>query len=160
MSTGDPARALSALKKRRGVIKRSLTRICNNLKTLEATPDVDHAKQLISKLEDLNKDFKSVHFSIIDLLEEESGDIDREQEILDKHEDKVVSMTLRLQKLVKSSSLATDTGSEKPSARKLARMQRCLQETAGAITSMKEEHVDVPLLEQYQEQLKRVVRCI
>lgn len=72
MSTDDPTRALSSLRKRRGVVKRSLTKLYNTLKTLEATPDIDHANRLVTKLEELDKEFKAIQLDIIDFLEEGS----------------------------------------------------------------------------------------
>lgn len=88
MSGEDSGRALTSLQRKRGVIKRSITCLVNTLKTLEATADapgvVDHAKQLVTKLEDFDKDFCSVHFEIVDLFREgESEDLEKEHEVLE-----------------------------------------------------------------------------
>ena len=153
----DADRSLSNLRKRRGVIKRSITRLVNTLKTLEANsddPDVgDRARPLIAKLEGWDKDFVSIHLEIVDLLEEESEDLEKEHEVLDKHEDDIADITLRLQKLVKPSSSPANVGCEKVPSHKLARVQRCLEATLGVLASVKEDHDDVPLLQQHQEQL-------
>ena len=49
-----------------------------------------------SELDGFDKDFRSIHDEIIDLFEEESADIEKEHEALDKHEDAIF---LRLQRL-------------------------------------------------------------
>ena len=59
---GDPARTLSSLRKRRGVIRASITRLGTRVKKLEAdtsAPEVgDGARQSLAKLESLEKDFQ------------------------------------------------------------------------------------------------------
>ena len=124
----DPGRALTSLRRKRGVIKRSITRLVSNLSTLEVASDDAHAKQLITKLEGFDKDFRSIHFEIVDLFgEEESEDLEKEHEVLDKHEDDVTAALLRLQKL--TMSRRTNAGSEKLLSRKLTRVLRRLEET-------------------------------
>ena len=70
MGTGDKASALSSLRKKRGIVKHSITRLVNTLKTLEVTPTapgvVDQTKQLVTKLEGFDKDFRSIHYGIVD----------------------------------------------------------------------------------------------
>ena len=158
MPLADAGRALTSFRRKRGVNKRSITRLVNTLKTLEATPDApgvfDHAKQLVTKLEDFDKDFRSVHFEIVDLFgEEESEDLEKEHEVLDKHEDDVTATSIRLQKLVAPRAKSVGAGVEKLLSRKLGRVQRCLEETEAALGPIAEDHDDIPLLEQHLEQL-------
>ena len=153
---GDKTSALSNLRKR-GIVKRSITRLVNTLKTLEATPHapgvVNQAKQLVTKLEGFDKDFRSVHYDVVDLFEEDSEDLEKEHEVLDKHEDDVTATSLRLQKLITLSSSTMDAGGEKASSRKLSRLEHRLKATNEALALLGEDHDDVPLLEQYQEQM-------
>ena len=127
------------------------------VKTLEINPKApgvtDQAKQLVTKLEGFDKDFRSVHYVIVDLFEEDSEDLEKEHEVLDKHEDDVTPTSLRLQKLITCSSSVMDAGTEKASSRKLSRVERRLKATNDALALLKEDHDDVPLLEQYQEQM-------
>ena len=157
----DPTRTLSSLKRKRGVVKRSITRLLNNLKTLETTRDaasvVDQAKQAMTKLESLDKDYRSVHYEIVDQLEE-GPDLDREHEVLDQHEDDVTDASLRLQRLIAAKPSAVDAGSERASSRKLARVESRIKATEEALALIKEDHDDVSLLEQYQEQMSDVKR--
>ena len=59
METRDKANTLSSLRKKRGIVKRSITRLVNTLTTLEVTPTapgvVDQAKQLVAKLEGFDR---------------------------------------------------------------------------------------------------------
>ena len=86
---GDPAVHLSNLRKRRGTVRKMITRLGNRLPELEAEagqPDtVEHTKQLIAKLENSSSELKSIHFQVIDLIDakEES----KEQDYLDLIDD-------------------------------------------------------------------------
>lgn len=103
---------LHSLKIQRGVVKRSVTRLIKNLKKLEDDSDVpgvaEDAKQLVTRLETLDKDFRSVHGQIANLFEEDSEDLEKEHEALDIHEDNIASAFLRLQRLISNSH--TETG--------------------------------------------------
>ena len=162
MSAEDTSRALSSLRKKRGIVRRSITRLVNTLRTLEATPDapgvVDQTKQLIAKLEGFDKDFRSIQYEIVDLFDEDSADLEKEHEVLDKHEDDVTATSLRLQNIIATSSSSVDTGKKKALSRKLARVERRLKATEEALASVKEDQDDVALLEQYQEQMSDAKR--
>ena len=125
----------------------------NTLKTLEITPKapgvVDQAKQLVTKLEGFDKDFRSIHYEIVDMFEEDSEDLEKEHEMLDKHKDDVTATSLRLQKLITCSSSVMDAGTEKASLRKLSCVECRLRATNDALAVLKEDHDEVPLLEQY-----------
>lgn len=149
--------SLSDLKRKRGVFKRSVTRLGNDLKTLESTPGdpgiVDHAKQLITRLEAYDKDFRAAHFDIVELLEEDSDDFEKEDEVLGAHEGNITSLLLRLQKIVKFGSSSTESSAGKLSSRKLSRVERRLRETEEALATMGKDGDETPLLEQYREHL-------
>ena len=72
------------------MIKRSLTNLYNQLKELEASTDEaakpNRAKQLMAKLEVLDKGFSAAHLDVMDLEDEESPDLEKEHEAMDKHE--------------------------------------------------------------------------
>lgn len=111
--TKDLTRTLTSLKRKRGIVKRSITRLPNTLKTLEDSPDapgvVDQARQSIAKLESLDKDFRSIHYDLFD----EGPDLEKEHEVLDQHEDDVTAASLRLQRLVAVKSSTVDAGSKR-----------------------------------------------
>ena len=92
-------RALSNLRKRRAVVRSSITRLSSRLKTFEDAPDGpgtgDHAKQLATKLDNLDAEFKSLHLQLIDQISaDEIGELEREQETLDKHDDDIATLTV------------------------------------------------------------------
>ena len=60
----------------------------------------EDAKRLVTRLETLDKDFRSVHGQIANLFEEDSEDLEKEHEALDNHEDNIASAFLRLQRLI------------------------------------------------------------
>lgn len=93
----DRARAISNLRKRRGVVRASITRLGNRLKELEGDPDqpdtADHAQQLTTKLESLDSDFKVHHLQLIDLIDSEDVSmLNIEQDTLDKLDDDVSTL--------------------------------------------------------------------
>ena len=67
-------RALSNFRKRRGIVKASITRLETRLAAMESTPDkdtVDNTRQLLAKLRTSDSDFKDLHMSMIDLIDDE-----------------------------------------------------------------------------------------
>ena len=69
----DP-RELSKLRKRRGVAKGSITRIDTRLGTLEDDADRpgirDSARQMLAKLKEHDAEFRKIHLTLIDLIDE------------------------------------------------------------------------------------------
>ena len=99
MSTRESALDLSVNRKRRGVARASITRMrarILDLETKERSSPVglETARRLKQKLEDLDSDFKSHHYAIVDLIEE--GTMDAEQTTLDEHDDRVTDLSIRL----------------------------------------------------------------
>ena len=85
----------------------SITCVTTKVREGEARKDddpgiADLSKKLKEKLESLDSDFRNHHFTIIDLLEEES-DLECEQTILDQHDDEVLDLTTWLDVLVDTS---------------------------------------------------------
>ena len=56
-------------------------------------------QQLLQKLESLDTDFKSYHFTILDLIEEQEV-LENEQATLDEHDDRIAKITNHIQKLL------------------------------------------------------------
>ena len=65
----------SQLRRRRGVVRASITRLGNRLRELEDTvaqpTTAMHAQQLNTKLKDLDSNFKDLHMQVVDQLEDE-----------------------------------------------------------------------------------------
>ena len=96
------ARALSTQRKRRGVVKASITRLSSRLKEFESKVEEpttqDHAQRLATKLETLDAEFKTHHFSLIDLIDDDDDEtLEKGQETLDQHDDDVTTLAVRIQ---------------------------------------------------------------
>ena len=89
---------ISTHERRRGVAQASINRLEARLTTLEGATDrpttQGAAKQLLSKLETLDAEYKTHHLAIVDLTDE-SGQEDQQRH-LDEHDDLVSELTLQL----------------------------------------------------------------
>ena len=97
---------LPDLRRRRGVSHASITRLSTKIVEAESTsgePGFNSlAQKLLKRLESLHSDFKTQHLAVVDSLEEGS-DLDREQDILDQHDDEVHDLSTRLERLIDAS---------------------------------------------------------
>ena len=101
----NEARVLSSLRKKRGASRSTVTRLGNQLRDLESDPEAagasDRAKQLLVKLDDADSDFKTLHFQVLDIIDENDEEaLKKEQDILDQHEDTVAALILRIQSVI------------------------------------------------------------
>lgn len=78
--------------KRRGAIKASITKLITKVTDLEAQEPgpttLTHAQQLTKRLENLDSDFKTRHFAIINVIEDDEQ-LAEEQDVLNQHEDEL-----------------------------------------------------------------------
>ena len=160
MSTVD----LSALKRRRGA-----TTKVTDLEAQEKGPSIlPHAQQFAKRLESLDSDYKTRHFAIIDVLEDE-GQLVEEQNLLNRHDDEVSDLNLRLQALMlvstTSPSPTPTTASDAhplPSRaileRRSAQLQARLISTHDKIGDLKEDGSEIHLVYLYQEHLADLKR--
>ena len=98
----DDERALSIARKRRGVIRASITRLDTRLTELEGKDTLtmaneSSAQNILQKLSSLDADFRSHHLAVVDLIAEDA--IEGEQVDLDRHDDRVDDLTTRIQQL-------------------------------------------------------------
>ena len=142
-------------------MRRSITRLCDRVSELEATADQprtpDCARQLLTKLQTLDSDFRTVHLELIDLIDEANTDaLNTEQERLDKRDDDVSGLTVRLEALMNPATPPTAPVAppldRRPLTRKLARVQTGLNRIDEAITPT-DTPVERALLSQCQEEV-------
>ena len=155
--TTDP-RELTKLRKRRGVVHASITRLESRLRELEEISDqpttADHAHQLAVRSKALDSEFKSYHLQLVDLIDENDDELlEKEQEILDKHDDHVADMNVRFNRLYSNATPTAPGDRQKLSSRKLAHLERSVISVRDAIIALPTDHEDISLLEQYQAQL-------
>ena len=106
---------LPGLRPRRGVSRASITRLSTKIVEAESKfgePGLNSiAQKLLKRLESLDSDFKTQHLAVVDSLEEGS-DFDREQDILNQHDDEVFDLSTRREHLIDASP-RTNTHSNK-----------------------------------------------
>ncbi len=157
MTDADKA-ALSTLRRRRGVVRASITRLATRLVDLEGKTDqpstLDLAHGMSKKLETLDSDFKVHHLSLVDAIKDEEAALE-EQEVLDDHDDKTEVLAARIKCLIVACSLRNDSGDRKVAARKLARIEGTVASVREGVSSMRDDP-DPCLLRQYDEQLQDV----
>ena len=123
---------LAKLRRRRGVPKGSITLIETRLDALEGEhdhPNVrDSARQMLAKLKEHDAEFRRIHVTVIDLIDDDDTLI-TEQALLDEHDDLVASLTVCIMTLADSanpSSTKTISESVIPSGIPLERHGYCL----------------------------------
>jgi hypothetical protein len=99
------------------------------------------------------KNFRAAHLEVIESIEEDSSDLEKENEFLNQHEDDISSASLRLQALLKP-----DDSNTRPLSRKLSRVEHHLRAIEKDLQSEGDSDEKTPLLEQYQEQLNDLNR--
>ena len=106
------------------------------------------------KLESLDAEYESIHFEIIDLLDD-SDDLEKEQTVLDKNDDDVSTLTIRLQTLStpKTTEAPSTMDPQRPLSRKLARLEKGLHSIDSIISSTAEAALERSMIQQCNEQL-------
>ena len=149
-------------KRRRGSAKASITKLTSKLIELEGQERdqsvSNHAQQLLKRLESLDTGFKTHHFAILNALEDEE-EVEAAQEEIDKHDDDVMNLSLRLQ------ALSTPTTEMSPAvevrsppdgtlvSRRLAQLQARLSSVIEETNALSGDPAEVHLVYLYQEVL-------
>ena len=150
------AASAANLRKRRGVVRASITRLGTRLGELEEASDqprtAEHARQLFTKLQALDGDFRKLHFELIDLTDD-ADTLEAEQATMDRHDDDVSTLSVRLQVLLSTLAdlIVTPTSDcRRPLSRKLSRVQGGLTRLAEAVS---DTPIERSLLMQCEEEL-------
>ena len=154
----EQERALTSSRRRRGVIRASVTKLGAKLTELEKKPDdpstLGHAQRLGPKLESLDSEFKVHHYTVVELIAKEE-DLDDEQAIFDQHDDTIADLSARIEKLVSACThRSTDPSTPRNlQARKLERVDKELAAINGAVDSLDKEANNTCRLQLHQEKL-------
>ena len=144
------------LRKRRGIVRASITRLSNRIKELEGKVDqpstFDLAKRDKDKLESLDSEFKVHHYAVVDVLDKPE-DLAKEQEVLDEHDDSIAELTIRMQKVISACATASDPNPRKIQSRRLARLEKSLSAVSEEIKALSKRSDDTCLIRQHEEQL-------
>ena len=146
----------STFRKRRGVACTSITRLSGRLAELEGRTDqpttIDLARRMSQTLESLESEFKAHHQALIDIIDGE-GDLQKEQDLLDQHDDDMSDLAVRIQQLITGCSTPSYSTVRKLASWKLSHLQTNLSTVSTGIASLSDETADVCLLYQFQEQV-------
>ena len=146
------ARAVSNLRKRRGVAKSSVTHLITRTAKLEAeaaAPDAGkNAKQLLTKLQSATEEFQHIHLSLIDAINEEE-ELEAEQAVLDELLDTSEELAARIQTVIDSADkLSPDDEYKVLTQRLLAPVDEALTALEGG------ECPDIPRMKLHDEQFQ------
>ncbi len=159
----EKERALSTARKRRGVVRASITRLDTRVAELEdkselSAEDKLSAQQLLQRVNALDVEFKTYHYTVVDLVDE--GSEEGEQIVLDQNDDKIASLTVRIRRLISPVLTSTtppiiaEPALARCLSRRLAHLGGEIQEIVRTIDSVApDSDVDSCLLRQYEEQL-------
>ena len=143
------------LRKRRGVVRASITRLSSRLKDLESKVEqpttLDHAQRMSKKLDTLDSEFKVHHYALIDLIDDDES-LGKEQAALDEHDDDVAALAARINLLITACSSSPESSSRKLVSRRLTHLGKKLSSIRGGVGKLTAGPDDVCLLRQYKEQ--------
>ena len=147
----------TTLRKRRGVVRASITRLATRLKDLETKVDqpttLDLAHRMSQKLDSLDSEFKVHHYALVDIIDDDDLS-SKEQETLDEHDDEIAELAIRIKKLISLCTATPDSNFRKVATRKQTRISKGVAAITEAIGSLTGSSDDVCLLHQYEEQLR------
>lgn len=113
-------------KRRRGIVRGSITRLATRLRDLEGKTDqpstLDLAQGMALKLRNHDQEYRQHHYSLVELLEDD-GDIEREQGTLDDLDDELADLTVRVKGLITACSSSAGSNERKVSNRRLSRCE-------------------------------------
>ena len=149
---------VATLRRRRGVVRASITRIATRLRELEgkvhepSTPSL--ARRMSQRLEALDTDFKTHHLAVIDAMgDDDTAGLAQEQEILDIHDDEVASLAYRFEQLTRAHTPGADAGGRVIATRRLSQLETKLSTLNTAIGKLTGDPHEIHLVHLYQEQL-------
>ena len=161
MST-DATLTLPVRHTRRGVIRASVTRLDARVAELEkkeriSPGDLTNAQCLQRKLDELDQEFRTYHFAVIDLTEEDATE--PEQALMDEHDDKVGNLSTCIQLLAdkyssNGSSSSTDSNPNRTLTRCLNRIEKNLKAIMDEVDALATgPDTDTCILRQYEDQM-------
>ena len=152
---------IATVKKRRGVARASLTRLTNRIQDIERESGepktLELAQRMSQKLTDLDAEFRSHHHALIDLIEDDDA-LSREQETLDAHDDLVAELSVRIKRVIATSSPSMNESARRIASRKLAHLQKSLDSIDSVVNDTSKAITDMCLYQQYEERVVDINR--
>ena len=148
----------SEARRKRGVVRRSITYLNKRLTEVEEIPNADeahqHALHLMSCLSGLDAEFKTIQYNILsDIDEGEKSVVAEEQEALDKHDEVIDELSVRIKLLLNRTGEASSD--MKVLARSLATLKASLHVVHESLKprSPTEPFEDLAMAQQFQDEL-------
>ena len=143
-------------RRKRGVVRRSITNLHKRLAEIERLPDHaeahQHAQHLSSGLTRLDTEFKAIQYNILTAVDEEDQTaVTTEQEALDKHDEIVDGLSVRIQ--LSLNSTGESFSETRTLARSLTTLEASLRIVDNSLKSVPIDSKDLPLIQQFQEKL-------
>ena len=143
-------------KKRRGVARASITKLSNKITELEAqtsNPDaLTIAESLVIKLKELNTEFRTHHLAIVDLTDDDE-ELSSEQGALDHHDDKMIEVGARLQRLISAITSSSRIDPKRATLKRLLHLKEKLRSIGESVSTATEDVDGFCKLHQHEEQL-------
>ena len=106
------------------------------------------------RLETLDKDFKTYHYALADLIAaKDEATLKHEQETLDNHDDEVAVLAICVWQLISAFAPSSNTNPRKIASHRLTHLQKSLSLVVEAIKGLSGDCDDALLLCQHEEQL-------
>ena len=109
----------------------------------------DHTQHMLDKLENLDSDFKQYHYALIELIDDEEI-LEKEQENLDKHDNKIAELVVSYKQLLSICTVSSDMDDRKTISRKMKHLHKGLSIVKDSVV----KHPDLYGLRQHEEDLR------
>lgn len=160
--SADLEKTLASQRRKRGATKASITRLHTKIREIEANTDAPdahaRASQISEKLKELGSTFKTQHFAILEIIENDK-ESEKEQEVLDRHDDEMTSLTIAVDQLLAMIVAATpactvvDDATRGPFLRRLRHLKKKQEGiTAKTQKMMGESSTDVACYLHYEQE--------
>ena len=148
----------SGVRKRRGTVRSSITRLLNRLAALEgkaAEPSTfDLAQDMAKRLSELDREFRKHHDQLIDLIDETDEDgLESAQNELDTHDDTIDDANMRIRQLLSISSSSANSPKRKVLSRQQSQLEKAVNVIREAVIPLTRTS-DICLIRHYEERLQ------
>ena len=148
----------SGVRKRRGTVHSSITRLLNRLAALEgkaAEPSTfDLAQDVAKRLGELDQELRKHHDQLLDLIDEtdESG-LESAQKELDAHDDIIDDANMRIQQLLSISSSSANSPKRKVLSCQQSQLEKAVNAIREAVIHLTSTS-DICVIRHYEERLQ------
>ena len=147
----------SGVRKRRGTVRSSITRLLNRLAALEGKATepstFDLAQDVAKRLGELDQEFRKHHDQLLDLIDDadESG-LKSAQKELDAHDDIIDDANMRIRQLLSISSSSANSPKRKVLSRQQSQLEKAVNAIREAVIHLTSTS-DICVIRHYEERL-------